>query len=79
MEILPSEGCPLVCAILVTFQRYMMSIFSDMVEQTLEVFMYDFSVFGETYTDCLHNLEVVLKRCEMTNLVLNWEKCHFMV
>ncbi|KAH9680288.1 hypothetical protein KPL71_026499 [Citrus sinensis] len=62
-----------------TFQRCMMSIFSDMVEQTLEVFMDDFSVFGETYNDCLHNLEEVLKRCEMTNLVLNWEKCHFIV
>ncbi|KAH9681200.1 hypothetical protein KPL71_026880 [Citrus sinensis] len=62
-----------------TFQRCMMSIFSYMVEQTLEVFMDDFSVFGETYSNCLHNLEEVLKRCEMTNLVLNWEKCHFMV
>lgn len=57
----------------------MMYIFSYIVEQTLEVFMDDFSVFGETYTDCLHNLEEVLKRCEMTNLVLNWEKCHFMM
>ena len=56
-----------------------MSIFSDIVEQTLEVFMDDFSVFGETYNDGLHNLEEVLKICEMTNLVLNWEKCHFMV
>ncbi|KAH9802981.1 hypothetical protein KPL71_001600 [Citrus sinensis] len=37
------------------------------------------TVFGETYNDCLHNLEEVLKRCEMTNFVLNWEKCHFMV
>ena len=62
-----------------TFQRCMMSIFSDMVEQTLEVFMDDFSVFGETYTDCLHKLEEVLKRCEMTNLILNWKKCHFMM
>ena len=62
-----------------TFKKYMMSIFSDMVEQILEVFMNDFSVFGETYTDCLHNLEEVIKRCEMTNLVLNWEKCYFMV
>ncbi|KAH9763243.1 hypothetical protein KPL70_001093 [Citrus sinensis] len=62
-----------------TFQRCMMSIFSDMVEQTLEIFMDDFSVFGETYGNCLHNLEEVLKRCEMINLVLNWEKCHFMV
>ena len=47
-----------------------MSIFSDMVDQSLEVFMDDFSVFGETYSNCLQNLEEVLKRCEMTNLVL---------
>ena len=62
-----------------TFQRCIMSIFSDMVEQTLKVFMDDFSVFGEIYNNCLHNLEEVLKICKMTNLVLNWEKCHFMV
>ena len=68
-----------VCNTPATFQRCMMSIFSNMIEQTLEVFMDDFSVFGETYNDGLHNLEEVLKRCEMTNLVLNWEKCHFMV
>ena len=41
--------------------------------------MDDFSVFGETYEECLLNLEKVLVRCEETNLVLNWEKCHFMV
>ena len=51
-----------------------MSIFSDMVKQTLEMLMDDFSIFGETYDDCLHKLENVLKRCEETNLVLNWEK-----
>ncbi|KAH9802215.1 hypothetical protein KPL71_001288 [Citrus sinensis] len=67
------------CNALATFQRCMMSIFSEIVEQTLEVFMDDFSVFGEIYSNYLHNLEEVLKRCEMTNLVLNWEKCHFIV
>ena len=41
--------------------------------------MDDFSVFGSTFDICLHNLEVVLRRCVETNLVLNWEKCHFMV
>ena len=41
--------------------------------------MDDFSVFGENFEDCLTNLARVLKRCEETNLVLNWEKCHFMV
>ena len=50
-----------------------------MVEQTLEVLKDDFLVFGESYDDCLHNLENVLKRYEETNLVLNWEKCYLMV
>ena len=62
-----------------TFQRCMMSIFSDMVERFLEVFMDDFSVFGSSFDDCLHHLALVLERCEEKNLVLNWEKCHFMV
>ena len=62
-----------------TFQRCMMAIFSDYLEQSVEVFMDDFSVFGKSYDECLTNLERVLKRCEDTNLVLNWEKCHFMM
>ena len=62
-----------------TFQRCMKSIFSDYVEKSIEVFMDDFSVFGESFDDCLHNLSLILKRCVETNLVLNWEKCHFMV
>ncbi|XP_073031172.1 uncharacterized protein [Primulina eburnea] len=62
-----------------TFQRCMMSIFHDMVEKYIEVFMDDFSVFGSSFDSCLINLSKVLKRCEETNLVLNWEKCHFMI
>ena len=62
-----------------TFQRCMLAIFSDMVEKCIEVFMDDFSVFGVSFDICLNNLKVVLKRCVNTNLVLNWEKCHFMV
>ena len=56
-----------------------MSIFSDMVEDTIEVFMDDFSVVGDSFERCLNNLSEVLKRCEDCNLVLNWEKCHFMM
>ncbi|GJR98482.1 reverse transcriptase domain-containing protein [Tanacetum coccineum] len=44
----------------------------------MEVFMDDFSVFRDSFDSCLSNLEKMLKRCEDTNLVLNWEKCHFM-
>ncbi|CAN6576793.1 unnamed protein product [Malus baccata var. baccata] len=62
-----------------TFQRCMMSIFSDYVEKIIEVFMDDFSVFGDSFDGCLHNLSLILKRYVETNLVLNWEKCHFMV
>ncbi|GJU96129.1 reverse transcriptase domain-containing protein [Tanacetum coccineum] len=61
-----------------TFQRCMMAIFHDMIEKTMEVFMDDFSVFGDSFATCLSNLDNMLKRCEDTNLVLNWEKCHFM-
>ncbi|PIN21773.1 DNA-directed DNA polymerase [Handroanthus impetiginosus] len=62
-----------------TFQRCMMAIFTDMVENCLEIFMDDFSVYGDSFDECLNNLSCILKRCEDTNLVLNWEKCHFMV
>ncbi|KAH9768606.1 hypothetical protein KPL71_011668 [Citrus sinensis] len=62
-----------------TFQRCMMSIFSDYVENIIEVFMDDFTVYGDSFDKCLDNLTLVLKRCIDTNLVLNWEKCHFMV
>ncbi|GJZ29664.1 reverse transcriptase domain-containing protein [Tanacetum coccineum] len=59
--------------------RCMMAIFHDMIEKTMEVFMDDFSVFGDSFSTCLTHLEKMLKRCEDTNLSLNWEKSHFMV
>jgi len=62
-----------------TFQRCMLAIFADLAEKCIEVFMDDFSVFGTSFDLYLTNLDVVLKRCIDTNLVLNWEKCHFMV
>ncbi|GKA51373.1 reverse transcriptase domain-containing protein [Tanacetum coccineum] len=62
-----------------TFQRCMMAIFHDMIEKTMEVFMDDFSVFGNSFSTCLTNLDKMLKWCEDTNLALNWEKSHFMV
>lgn len=57
----------------------MMSIFSDMIEKNMEVFMNDFTVYSKTFIDCLENLEKVLLRCEEKHLVMNREKCHFMV
>ncbi|GJR94320.1 reverse transcriptase domain-containing protein [Tanacetum coccineum] len=62
-----------------TFQRCMMAIFHDMIEKTMEVFMDDFSVFGNSFGNCLSRVDKMLQRCEDTNLCLNWEKSHFMV
>nr|GEZ08947.1 reverse transcriptase domain-containing protein [Tanacetum cinerariifolium] len=51
----------------------------DACPSTMEVFMDDFSVFGNTSENYLSRLDKMLQRCEDTNLSLNWEKSHFMV
>nr|GEU59077.1 reverse transcriptase domain-containing protein [Tanacetum cinerariifolium] len=67
------------CNVPWTFQRCIMATFHDMIEKTMEVFMDDFLVFGYSFSSCVSHLDTMLQRCEDTNLVLNWEKCHFMV
>ena len=62
-----------------TFQRCMMPMFSDLVEEVMEIFMDDFTVYGSSFEHCLNNLETVLQRCKDKQLALNWEKCHVMV
>jgi hypothetical protein len=57
----------------------MTAIFSHLIEKVMEAFMDDFSIYGKTFEDCLANLDKVLRRCQEADLVLNWEKCHFMV
>ncbi|GKB30397.1 reverse transcriptase domain-containing protein [Tanacetum coccineum] len=57
-----------------TFQRCMVAIFHDLIEKPMEIFMDD-----DSFSSCLSHLDMMLKRCEDTNLVLKWEKCHFMV
>nr|GEZ62056.1 reverse transcriptase domain-containing protein [Tanacetum cinerariifolium] len=62
-----------------TFQRCMMAIFHEMIKETMKVFIDDFSVFGDSFFSCLSYLDKMFKRCDDTNLVLNWEKYHFVV
>ena len=62
-----------------TFQRCMMSMFLDLVEEVMEIFMDDFTVYGYSFEQCLNNLETMLQICKDKQLALNWEKCHFMV
>ena len=56
-----------------------MSMFSDLVEEAMEIFMDDLSVYGSSFEKCLENVETVLQRAQDNNLALNWEKCNFMV
>ena len=62
-----------------TFQMCMMSMFSYLAEEVMEIFMDDFTVYGSNFEHCLQNLRIVLHKCQDKNLTLNWEKCHFIV
>ncbi|GJV31524.1 reverse transcriptase domain-containing protein [Tanacetum coccineum] len=61
------------------FSRCMLAIFHDMIEESVQVFMDDFSVFGNSFNTCLNNLDKMIQRFKDAHLFLNWEKCHFMV
>eukprot|EP00253_Pinus_taeda_P027115 PITA_27115 len=62
-----------------TFQRAVIGIFSDMINDSLEIFMDDFTPYGTTFENALQNLEKVLKRCIEAHLALSTEKCHMMM
>ena len=62
-----------------TFQRCMMSMFLDLAEEVMEIFMDDFTVYRFNFKHCLQILGTVLHRCQDKNLAFNWEKSHFMV
>ena len=49
----------------------MMSMFSNLVEEVMEIFIDDFSVYGSSFEHCVVNLETVLQRCQDKNLALN--------
>ena len=66
------------CNALDSFPRCMMSIPSNFVGKCIEVFMDDFTVYGNNFDECLSSLKLILKRCIETNLVLNYKKGHFM-
>eukprot|EP00253_Pinus_taeda_P020812 PITA_20812 len=62
-----------------TFQRVVLDIFADLVHDCVEVYMDDFSVYGDSFEHALMNLEKVLKRCIEANLSLSNEKCFIML
>ena len=62
-----------------TFQQCMTAIFSNFLGYSLEVFIDDFSVFGNNFESCLAHLTKILEVCVRKRLVLSWEKSHFIV
>ena len=50
------------CNVPAAFQKCMLSIFSDMVERIMEVYMDDITIYGDTFEECQANLETVLNR-----------------
>nr|GFA36252.1 reverse transcriptase domain-containing protein [Tanacetum cinerariifolium] len=77
--VVKNEENELILTRLVTGWRVYVGYLYDMVEKMMEVFMDDFSVFGNSFKNCLSRLDKMLQRCEDTKLCLNWEKSHFMV
>ncbi|CAA6669115.1 unnamed protein product [Spirodela intermedia] len=59
-----------------TFQRCMTAIFSDFLGDSLEVFMDDFSVFGDDFDSCLTHLTKILEVCVRKRLVLRSSARH---
>ena len=61
-----------------TFQRAVIGIFSELVNDSMEIFMDDFTPYGKNF-EALENLKKVLTRCEQTQLSVRTEKCHMMM
>ena len=62
-----------------TFQRAILSIFVDLINEGLEVYMNDFTLYGDDFEQALQTLEKVLERCIATRLCLSHKKCHMMM
>ena len=60
-----------------TFQRAVLGIFADLIHDCVEVYMDDFTAYGNTFQEALDNLENVLIRCQETNLALVMKNVKF--
>ena len=67
------------CNVPATFRREILGIFSDLLNDCLEIFMDEFTPYGDAFETTLVNLEKVLECCEQTNVALSTEKCHMMM
>eukprot|EP00253_Pinus_taeda_P020719 PITA_20719 len=67
------------CNAPVTFHRAVLSIFPELVHDSVEIYMDDFTPYGSNFQEALTNLEIFLTKCIEMNLSLNPEKCEFLM
>jgi len=61
------------------FQRAILRIFYDLMDDSVEIYMDDFIAYGDSFEEALGNLEKVLERCKQAHVSLSTEKCHMMM
>ena len=62
-----------------TFQRAILKIFLDLINEGLKVYMDDFTPYGDDFELALDTLENVLQRCIATRIYLSHENCYMMM
>eukprot|EP00253_Pinus_taeda_P003321 PITA_03321 len=62
-----------------TFERAILNIFADLINEGLEVYMDDFTPYGDVFELALQTLEKVLERCIATRICLSHKKFHMMM
>ena len=62
-----------------TFQRAVLGFFSNLIEDYVEIYMDDFTIYGNNYAEALDNLEKIIIRCQETNLALSHKKCKMLM
>jgi len=67
------------CKAPATFQKAILSIFSDLINEGFKVYMDDFTPYGDDFELAQDTLEKVLQRCISTRLCLSHEKCYMMM
>lgn len=62
-----------------TFQRAILGNFSNLVNDSVEIYMDEFTPYGNSFTESLKNLQKVLERCKKMHFSLSTIKCHMMM
>jgi len=67
------------CNIPATFQRAALSIFPELVHDSVEIYMDDFTPYGSNFQEALTILRKFLAKCIEMNLSLSLDKCELLM